>query len=608
MKWQANAIRYRGGKFLSLCRLISTIVFIASSAFASVSVPLAWNPSPDPNAAGYKIYYGVGSHVYTSSIDVGSVTNTTITGLSENVIYYFAATTYDTNGLESGFSNEATYSFNTLPPTLNPIAALAINENASLQSVNLTGLGLGSGSALTISAVSSNPALIPNPTVVYSSPASSGSLTFSPAANSTGSAIITVTANNGQAQSNLVSQSFTVTVNPVYLPPTLNPIAALAINENAGLQSVALSGLGLGSGSALTISAVSSNPALIPNPTVVYSSPASSGSLTFSPAANSTGSAIITVTANNGQAQSNLVSQSFTVTVNLVYPSSTLDPINDLTFAYNAAARSINLTGITPGTGSALTVTAVSSDPKIVPNPIVTYTSPKTNGSLYISPLPNTNGSVVITVTINDGAKTNNLFIRTFNVTVNPNQPPTLDPLSDLTFAFNAAARSINLTGITPGAPGEVQNLSISAVSSDPKIVPNPIVTYTSPKTNGSLYISPLPNTNGSVVITVTINDGAKTNNLFIRTFNVTVLPLVTAAAVKAAVSAEATLSAAAYVNGHFSFSVNGVPGKYYAVQSSADLSNWSTLQTNTTSSTFIFEDPNATKTQLFYRAVQVSP
>ena len=506
MKWQANAIRYRGGKFLSLCRLISTIVFIASSAFASVSVPLAWNPSPDPNAAGYKIYYGVGSHVYTSSIDVGSVTNTTITGLSENVIYYFAATTYDTNGLESGFSNEATYSFNTLPPTLNPIAALAINENASLQSVNLTGLGLGSGSALTISAVSSNPALIPNPTVVYSSPASSGSLTFSPAANSTGSAIITVTANNGQAQSNLVSQSFTVTVNPVYLPPTLNPIAALAINENAGLQSVALSGLGLGSGSALTISAVSSNPALIPNPTVVYSSPASSGSLTFSPAANSTGSAIITVTANNGQAQSNLVSQSFTVTVNLVYPSSTLDPINDLTFAYNAAAR------------------------------------------------------------------------------------------------------SINLTGITPGAPGEVQNLSISAVSSDPKIVPNPIVTYTSPKTNGSLYISPLPNTNGSVVITVTINDGAKTNNLFIRTFNVTVLPLVTAAAVKAAVSAEATLSAAAYVNGHFSFSVNGVPGKYYAVQSSADLSNWSTLQTNTTSSTFIFEDPNATKTQLFYRAVQVSP
>ena len=494
--------------FLSLCRLISTIVFTALPALASVSVPLAWNPSPDPNAAGYKIYYGIGSHTYTNSIDVGGVTNTTITGLSENVIYYFAATTYDTNGLESAFSNEAAYSFNTLPPTLNPIAALAVNENAGLQSVALSGLSLGSGSALAVSAVSSNPTLIPNPTVSYASPASSGSLAFTPAANAAGSAIITVTANNGQAQSNLVSQSFTVTVSAVNQPPTL-------------------------------------------------------------------------------------------------------DPLSDLTFAFDAAAKVVSLTGITPGAPGEvqpLSISAVSSDPKIVPNPVVTYTSPKTNGSLTISPIANTNGSVVITVTINDGAKTNNLFSRAFNVTVNPNQPPTLDPLSDLTFAFNAAARSINLTGITPGAPGEVQNLSISAVSSDPKIVPNPIVTYTSPKTNGSLYISPLPNTNGSVVITVTINDGAKTNNLFIRTFNVTVLPLVTAAAVKAAVSAEATLSAAAYVNGHFSFSVNGVPGKYYAVQSSADLSNWSTLQTNTTSSTFIFEDPNATKTQLFYRAVQVSP
>ena len=389
--------------FLSLCRLISTIVFTALPALASVSVPLAWNPSPDPNAAGYKIYYGIGSHTYTNSIDVGGVTNTTITGLSENVIYYFAATTYDTNGLESAFSNEAAYSFNTLPPTLNPIAALAVNENAGLQSVALSGLSLGSGSALAVSAVSSNPTLIPNPTVSYASPASSGSLAFTPAANAAGSAIITVTANNGQAQSNLVSQSFTVTVSAV-------------------------------------------------------------------------------------------------------------------------------------------------------------------------------------------------------------NQPPTLDPLSDLTFAFDAAAKVVSLTGITPGAPGEVQPLSISAVSSDPKIVPNPVVTYTSPKTNGSLTISPIANTNGSVVITVTINDGAKTNNLFSRAFNVTVLPLVTAATVSTVVSTEATLSAASYVNGHFSFMVNGAPGKYYAVQSSADLIHWTPMQTNTTSSTFNFEDPNASQTRLFYRAVEVSP
>ena len=60
-----------------------------------------------------------------------------------------------------------------------------------------------------------------------------------PVANAIGSAIITVTANDGAASNNLVTQTFNITVNPVNQPPTLNPISDLAINENAGVQTVA---------------------------------------------------------------------------------------------------------------------------------------------------------------------------------------------------------------------------------------------------------------------------------------------------------------------------------------------------------------------------------
>lgn len=80
-------------------------LFAACNVFAA-TVPLAWTPSPDGDAAGYRIYYGGASGVYTNTITAGNVTNTVVAGLADGTVYYFAATTVSTNGTESGFSNE----------------------------------------------------------------------------------------------------------------------------------------------------------------------------------------------------------------------------------------------------------------------------------------------------------------------------------------------------------------------------------------------------------------------------------------------------------------------------------------------------------------------
>ena len=82
---------------------------------AGQSVTLAWNASADPTVAGYKAYYGVASRTYTNIINVGKATNVTISGLVEGATYYFAATAYDTLGVESAFSIEASY---TVPAAL----------------------------------------------------------------------------------------------------------------------------------------------------------------------------------------------------------------------------------------------------------------------------------------------------------------------------------------------------------------------------------------------------------------------------------------------------------------------------------------------------------
>jgi hypothetical protein len=215
-------------------------------------------------------------------------------------------------------------------PTLNSIAnPAAILEDAALQSVNLSGIGDGNGGTqtLSISAGSSNPGLIPTPGVTYTSPNSTGSISYTPVANQSGSAVITVTVmdNGGTAGGgvNSFARTFTVNVTAVNDPPTLNAIANPAsIPVGAGLQTVNLSGISAGLGDpaqVLSISAVSNNTALIPNPSVIYTSPNSTGSISYTPLPGQQGSATITVTVtdNGGTANGgvNTVTRNFTQTV-----------------------------------------------------------------------------------------------------------------------------------------------------------------------------------------------------------------------------------------------------------------------------------------------------
>ena len=76
---------------------------------AGQSVRLGWEPSPDLNAAGYNNYYGIAGRNYTNTINAGNAPMVTIDGLVAGTTYYFSATTYDVQGQESAFSNEAVY-------------------------------------------------------------------------------------------------------------------------------------------------------------------------------------------------------------------------------------------------------------------------------------------------------------------------------------------------------------------------------------------------------------------------------------------------------------------------------------------------------------------
>jgi hypothetical protein len=505
------------------------------TSFAAPSITLAWDPSPDSSVVGYKVYWGVATRNYTNSLSAGGATTLTISNLVVGPTYYFAATAYDTNGIESDYSVEASGAV-VLPnqqPTLNAISPVTINEGAGTQTVNLSGITSGAtneNQTLTVTATSSNPGLIPNPTVNYTSPSTTGSLTFAPVAFQNGTSTITVTVNDGAASNNIISRTFVVTVNSVNQAPTLNALASVTIQENAGTQTVNLSGISSGAtneNQTLTVTATSSNTGLIPNPTVSYTSPNATGSITFAPVPLGVGNSTITVSVNDGGASNNIVSRTFTVTVNGVNQQPTLTQPADVVVNENAGAQTVNLSGISSGATNefqTLTVTATSANPALIPNPTVTYTSPSATGTLTFTPAAFGFGATTVTVTVNDGGASNNIVSRTFNVTVNPvNQQPTLNALTAVTINEAAGIQTVNLSGISSGATNESQTLTVTATSSNTGLIPNPTVNYTSPNSTGSLTFAPLGFGFGTSTITVTVNDGGTSNNIVSRTFVVTV-------------------------------------------------------------------------------------
>ncbi|MEK7479206.1 MAG: immunoglobulin-like domain-containing protein [Patescibacteria group bacterium] len=98
------------------------------------------------------------------------------------------------------------------PPSFDPIADQNINENSPQQEVLITNITPGdeSDQILNIMAISSNPSIVPNPEV--SGVGATRTLTYTP--NTNGTAAITVTADDGGAENNTFSRTFSITVNP----------------------------------------------------------------------------------------------------------------------------------------------------------------------------------------------------------------------------------------------------------------------------------------------------------------------------------------------------------------------------------------------------------
>jgi hypothetical protein len=105
-RFQPPANSLRLAVFCILLYLNPAATSLAANPSSTSSVTLIWAASTSTNVASYQIYYGTNSSSYTQVISAGTVTQTTITGLTPGTTYFLAATSSDDAGIESLYSNE----------------------------------------------------------------------------------------------------------------------------------------------------------------------------------------------------------------------------------------------------------------------------------------------------------------------------------------------------------------------------------------------------------------------------------------------------------------------------------------------------------------------
>ena len=486
------------------------MIFMPLTSLGQGSAVVAWNASTNTGVAGYNVYYGNASRSYSNVVNAGANLSAALTNLTAGKTYFIAVTAFDGLGNESDYSTEVSYTvpgFSDQPPTIGAIASESVLPGQSTGALPFTiGDPDTAVTSLTLSALSTNTTLVPNANIVFGGSGSNRTVTVTPAAGKTGSAQITVTVSDGTLTA---QSSFMVTVQaPQDHAPTITAITNQNILEghNTGAVPFTIGDPDTGP-TGLTLSVASANTTLVPNANIVFGGSGSNRTVTVTPAASQTGSAQITVTVSDGT----LTAQSsFMVTVQAPQdhaPTITAITNQNILEGHNTGALPFTIGDQDTGT-TGLSLTAASSNPTLVPNGNIGFGGSAGKRTVTVTPAAGQTGSAQITITVSDGTLSSQ---SSFAVTVQAVQPhaPTITAIP---------AQSIYSGESTPGIPFTINDvdtgpasLTLSAVSSNPTLVPNGNIVFAGSGGNRTVTVTSVSGQTGTAQITITVSDGSLT-------------------------------------------------------------------------------------------------
>ena len=361
-----------------------------------------------------------------------------------------------------------------------------------------------SKSSLTIS--TDNTTLFPEGSITYSDTDGLVTVTLSPAANLSGTAIQTVTVSDGKASA---TQTFRMTVTPVNDNPTAVEDSFSTNEDTAKTFNVISNDSDIEPGTLTVVSFVKPT-----HGTVVNNR---DGTLTYTPDANWNGTETFTYTiadVNNGQSSATITATVYPVNDAPVTGTDRSTIVEDNSVTLNVLANDYDIEG------SALTLTDVADPAK---GSVVNHGG----GSITYTPDLNVNGSDSFTYTVSDGELTST---GTVVITITAvNDAPAITTSVTLPWQlYEDTPKTFPVTITDPETASD--NLVVKITSSNQSLIPDTSITLTGSGENKYIQLSPLLNKFGELYLTIDVSDGVNTTtvNWTVDVISVNDLPTIT--------------------------------------------------------------------------------
>jgi O-glycosyl hydrolase/chitodextrinase len=327
------------------------------------------------------------------------------------------------------------------------------NESRTVSFRNVTD-GSTDKNAVTITASSSNPSCIPNPQVVYTSPKRSGSLVLNPILAAFGESVISVVVSAPNTSQKVMTFKVKVVANAA---PSMKSLPDVLVRKGEKVT-IALDQIDDGNPEStqnVKISGKSSNLAVIPSITVVHDSTAFTGTLSFTPAANTPAGTSATIKVrlkdNGGIASSGIDTANYTFNVNIfdeINHKPIFDSIPPKSVKALAGSYQLNLTGISDGDNNLQTLSfeVTASADTVITNLSVGNV---VNGVAPINyNLTGKTGGTTITVKVTDnggnaGNNGNQFTVKSFLLTAVPS------PITGLIADYKPFIGNVGASGIS---------------------------------------------------------------------------------------------------------------------------------------------------------------
>ncbi|MDI6046470.1 LamG-like jellyroll fold domain-containing protein [Flavobacterium yafengii] len=361
-------------------------------------------------------------------------------------------------------------------PTVNAGGPNTVCQSASPSAITLSGATVGGGATTGAWSITSGGGTLSN-TLQTASPAT---VTYTPAANFSGTVTLTLTTNAPTACSP-ASTTRTITINAA---PTVNAGGTEIICQSPTPNAITLSGASVGGGATTGAWSITSGGGTLSD----IAQTANPATVTYTPAANFSGTVTLTLT-TNALTTCSAVSTTRTVTVNAI---PTVNAGGPNTVCQSGTPSAIALTGASVGGGATTGTWSITSGGGTLSNTAQTAT-PAT-----VTYTPAVNFSGIVTLTLTTNAPTACSPVSTTR-TITINTAPTVNAGGTEIICQSSTPSAITLTGASVGGGATTGAWSITSGGG--------LLSNTAPTaTPETVTYTPAVNFSGAVTLTLTTN------------------------------------------------------------------------------------------------------